>query len=320
MDAKMVREPEMSKFFYGGQAVIEGVMMRGRYTYAVAVRSPSGQIVVAQEDLPKSLRSGTLIKVPFLRGVLMLWEMLSLGLRSLTYSANISLGTDGSKLGGPTLWGTVAVSLSMAVGLFMVFPLVAVSFADAWITSPLASNLLEGFLRLGVLLGYLGLIGLVPDIRRVFGYHGAEHKAINALEQGDPLSVESVQSHSVQHPRCGTAFLLVVVAVSILVFALLGRPDMWLRLSSRVLLVPAIAGIAYEMIRIGARYYHLKGVRLALAPTMALQRLTTRQPDDSMVEVAIAALMAVLRREGVIIPASQKLPVDEVHIGDKQSA
>lgn len=306
----------MPKFFYGGQAVIEGVMMRGRTRYAVAVRRPSGEIVVVEEDLPRSLQSGVLLRVPFLRGILMLWEMLALGLKTLTFSANVSMGDDDAKLAGPALWGTLAMSVIVAVGLFMVFPMVAVSFTDAWVTSPLMSNLIEGVFRLGTLLLYLAVIGLVPDIRRVFGYHGAEHKAINAFEGGDPLTVKAVQRHSLHHPRCGTGFLLVVVAVSIVVFALLGRPDMWLRLSSRVLLVPLIAAVAYEVIRAGARYYHLRGVRMALAPTLALQRLTTRQPDDGMVEVAIAALMAVLRAEGVIMSRGQR-PVEEARIGDK---
>ncbi len=310
----------MSSFFYGGQAVIEGVMMRGRASYAVAVRCPSGDIVVAVDALPKSLRSDALLKVPFVRGVLMLWEMLVLGLRSLTYSANVGLGAEGAKMDGPTLWGTLMVSLAFAVGLFMVFPLLAVSFVDTWVASSLVSNLIEGALRLGILMAYLGLIGLVPDIQRVFGYHGAEHKTINAFEAGDPLTVQAVRRHSLQHPRCGTGFLLVVVAVSIVVFALLGRPDMWLRVSSRVLLVPFIAALAYELIRLGARYYHLRTVRLALAPTMALQRLTTRQPDDGMVEVAIAALKAVLRSEGRVGPSDSETVAGEASVGDRQSA
>ncbi len=288
----------MSRFFYGGQAVIEGVMMRGRTTYAVAVRLPSGQLIVAENPLPSSLRDGKLQRIPLVRGVLLLWEMMVLGLRSLSFSANAAIGANEAKLEGPTLWATLLVSLTLAIALFMLAPLVGASLLDQWVGSDVMSNLIEGTFRLGILVLYLAGIGFVPEIRRVFCYHGAEHKTINAFEAGEPLTVEAVRRHSLQHPRCGTGFLLLVVAVSVVVFAFLGRPDPILRVVSRIVLVPVIAALAYEIVRLAATYYRLPAVRLAMAPSMALQRLTTREPDPAMIEVAIAALATVLRSEG----------------------
>ena len=291
---------------YGGQAVLEGVMMRGRHDMAVAVRLPSGEIAVWHEPLSPATLAQRLRNVPLVRGVLVLWDTLVLGMRALVFSANVSLAAEQAGADGRTppgqamglLWLTVAVSLLFSIGLFFVAPLALVSLVDRWITSDLLSNLVEGIIRLGVLLGYLALIGQMPDIRRVFGYHGAEHKAINAYEAQQPLTVDTLRHHSLLHPRCGTGFILIVVLISILVFALLGRPPLVWRVLSRVLLVPVIAALAYEFIRWTAAHYRYRVVRLITWPSLALQRLTTREPDDGMLEVAIVALRRVLAAEG----------------------
>jgi uncharacterized protein YqhQ len=299
---------------YGGQAVMEGVMMRGRRDMAIAVRAPTGEIALYHEPL----KGGTLAQrarpLPLVRGVFMLWDTLVMGMRALVFSANVGLiegkvednrNASDESLTGWALWGTVAVSIVFSIVLFFILPLVIIAFLDRWIASDLVSNIIEGAIRLGVLVGYMAAIGQMNDIRRVFSYHGAEHKTINAYEAGDPLDVEHVRRHSISHPRCGTGFLLVVVLLSIFVFALLGRPDMFWRVTSRIVLVPVIAALAYEFIKITALYYHNPIVKILVAPSMALQRLTTRNPDDSMLEVAIVSFKRVLVAEG-------RMPAHEV--------
>jgi uncharacterized protein YqhQ len=296
----------MSKrYYYGGQAVMEGVMMRGQRQMAVAVRQPDGRIALYSEPLDSWVYRSRVRHWPLVRGVFVLWDALLLGMRALTLSANVAIiGEELAGQGageevpagvtGPMLWVTVAIALAFAVGLFFVLPLLIIHFLDRWIASAVVSNLVEGVIRLAILLGYLLLIGQMRDIRRVFGYHGAEHKAINAYEAGEPLDVPSVQRQSTLHTRCGTGFLLVVVLLSIVVFVFLGRPPLPLRILSRIVLVPAIAAVAYEFIRFGAAHYGNRLVRLLLTPSLALQRVTTREPEDSMVETAIIALKRVL--------------------------
>jgi uncharacterized protein YqhQ len=304
----------MSKrYYYGGQAVMEGVMMRGQRQMAVAVRQPDGRIALYSEPLNSWLYRSRVRHWPLVRGVFVLWDALLLGMRALTLSANVAIigeelagqgaGADGTGqrgeevpagVAGPMLWVTVAIALAFAVGLFFVLPLLIIHFLDRWIASAVVSNLVEGVIRLAILLGYLLLIGQMRDIRRVFGYHGAEHKTINAYEAGEPLDVPSVQRQSTLHTRCGTGFLLVVVLLSIVVFVFLGRPPLPLRILSRIVLVPAIAAVAYEFIRFGAAHYGNRLVRLLLTPSLALQRVTTREPEDGMVETAIVALKRVL--------------------------
>ncbi|MCM8749868.1 DUF1385 domain-containing protein [Thermomicrobiaceae bacterium CFH 74404] len=308
---------------YGGQAVLEGVMMRGRRDMAVAVRLPSGEIAVWHEPLSPATLAQRMRSIPLVRGVFVLWDTLVLGMRALVFSANVSLvaeqpSAEGRSAPGQAtslLWLTVAVSLLFSIGLFFVAPLAVVSLADRWIASDLLSNLAEGMIRLAVLIGYLGLIGQMSDIRRVFGYHGAEHKAINAYEARQPLTVETVRHHSLLHPRCGTGFILIVVLISILVFALLGRPPLVWRVLSRIVLVPVIAALAYEFIRWTAAHYRYRVVRFVTWPSIALQRLTTREPDDGMLEVAIVALRRVLAAEGRDAagpePGSPVVPVDQ---------
>lgn len=284
-------------FNYGGQAVLEGVMMRGSQAMAVAVRNPNGEIVTHVEPVNQTLYNGPISRVPFLRGLTMLWDALGLGLRSLMFSADVAMGEEEVSFSGPVAWGTVAISFAFGMGLFFVLPLLIVGFVDRWIESSLLSNLLEGLIRLLLFVGYVWLIGLMPDIKRVFAYHGAEHKTINAYEAGAELTPLSVQRFTTLHPRCGTAFLLSVVVISILMFSLLGRPVLWLRILSRLLLIPVIAGVAYEYIRFSARHMDKRLIRAIAGPNLAMQRLTTREPEEDMLEVAIKAFHCMMAAE-----------------------
>jgi uncharacterized protein YqhQ len=288
----------MSELNYGGQAVMEGVMMRGSKSLAVAVRQPDGQIVLHTELLNPKIYAGSLSKIPFLRAMTSLWDVLVLGIRTLMYSANVALGPEEEvQFNGPMAWGTVLVSFALGIGLFFVGPLLLVGLVDRYIESSFLSNVIEGVLRMVIFLIYIWLIGFVPDIRRVFAYHGAEHKTINAYESGVELTPEQVSRYSTAHYRCGTAFLLSVMVISILIFALLGRPPMVLRILSRIVFIPVVAGVAYEYIKFTNRYRHNRLIRILAAPNLALQKLTTREPDLSMLEVSITALKQVLETE-----------------------
>jgi uncharacterized protein YqhQ len=298
-------------FNYGGQAVLEGVMMRGSRALAVAVRNPEGEIVTHVEPVNQALYNGPISRIPFLRGVTMIWDALGLGMRSLMFSADVALGEEeGASFSGPVAWGTVAVSFAFAIGLFFVLPSLVVGFVDDRITSSLLSNLLEGVIRLLLFVGYVWLIGLIPDIRRVFAYHGAEHKTINAYEAGEELTPASAGRFTTLHPRCGTAFLLSVVVISILLFSLFGRPVLWLRILSRLVLIPVIAAVAYEYIRFSARHLDKAWMRVIAAPNLAMQRLTTREPDSEMLQVAITAFNCMM--------AAEKAPVEghETQLGE----
>lgn len=290
----MVERGKGQEFDYGGQAVMEGVMMRGRRSMAVAVRHPSGRIVIHNESLKSPLYTSRWWRLPFLRGLVVLWDTLGLGMRSLIYSANVALEEEEVEFRGPAVWGLVFVSLAFAIAIFFLVPLLLVGLIDRFITSALVSNLIEGVLRLGLFLGYIWLIGLLPDIRRFFAYHGAEHKTINAYEAGAPLDPASVAGYATAHARCGTGFLLFVLVVSILVFALLGRPPFILRILSRLLLIPLIVSPVYEFIKFAAHHQDNPLLRALVSPGLALQSLTTREPDEGMLEVAIAALESVL--------------------------
>jgi uncharacterized protein YqhQ len=298
----------MSELNYGGQAVMEGVMMRGHTAMAVAVRAPSGQIVVHSEPLNKAIYQSWIAKVPFLRGITLLWDTMVLGMRTLMFSADIAVQDQGVSLspsgeGGesiltsPLAWGSIALSLSIAVGLFFLLPAMLTKFVDRYLFSSLVSNLVEGMIRLLFVVGYVWAVGFLPDIRRVFAYHGAEHKTVHAYEHERPLTVDAIRRYSTAHERCGTSFILIVVIISVLVFSLLGRPPLLLRLASRVLMLPVIVGIAYEWLKLGARHSEKWWMKALLAPGLAMQRLTTREPDDQMLEVAIAALERVLQED-----------------------
>ena len=292
------------RFNYGGQAVIEGVMMRGQKAMAVAVRQPNGKVTVYSEPLDKGFYRSPWAKRPFIRGVLLLWDTLALGMRALVYSANVAAQEETESaaqdaFGGRVMWGTMAVALTFGIGIFFVSPLLVTRAIDRHLPSAAVSVLFEGLVRLALFFGYIWLIGRLPDVQRVFAYHGAEHKAINAFEAGEPMQPGRVLRYSVAHPRCGTSFLLFVALLSILVFVLVGRPALPVRLASRIVLVPVIAALAYELIRFAARHTRHPMVRLLLAPGLALQALTTREPDAAQVEVAIAALERVLETDGV---------------------
>lgn len=293
---KEIRD-DMSNYHYGGQAVIEGVMMRGRQHMAVAVRKPDGDIILHSEPLTSKFHTSPAMRLPFLRGIGVLVDTVLLGIRSLMFSADIALGEEDVQFSGPLAWGTIAVSFALAIGLFFVLPLAIVNLVDRYITSALVSNIIEGILRLGIFLGYVWAIGLIPDIQRVFAYHGAEHKTVNAYESGVPLTPDAVQTHTTAHTRCGTAFLLVVAIISIFVFAFLGRPSWPVRYASRILLIPVIAAVSYEWLRFSANHQHQPWVKWISMPGLALQRLTTREPDSKMLEVAIAALTRVLEED-----------------------
>ena len=284
------------RFNYGGQALIEGVMIRGRDGVSVAVRDPDGNIVTHSERLQGGLYRTPLGRLPFARGIFALWETLSVGTRMLMFSANVAAGNmpaEGVAEAG-AVRGTVATALSFAVGLFFVLPLLLLNRANKKMRSPLAANLLEGAVRLGMFVGYIGAISRMEGIRRVFAYHGAEHKTVHAYEHDVPLEPAGVQQFPTAHPRCGTAFLLQVMALSAVVFSLFGRPSLAKRLLLRVVMVPVLSSISYELLRLGARNADFPLTRLMAGPGLALQRLTTREPDDAQVEVAIAAMKGAL--------------------------
>jgi uncharacterized protein YqhQ len=303
----MPNSTNQTEFNYGGQAVIEGVMMRGSKALAVAVRNPKGEIILHTEPLDPRIYGGGLTKVPFLRGLTLLWDALGLGIKSLMFSADVALEEEEKEgqespskaFEGPMQLGTVLFSLSLSIGLFFVLPAFLAGQAEILfgIGSHLFSNALEGLIRLVLLVGYVWLIGRLPDIRRLYGYHGAEHKTINAYEAGAELTPTSVARFPLEHPRCGTAFLLTVVVISILIFTLLPPLSIPLRILSRVLLLPVVAGIAYEFIRFTAKHQENGIIRLIIKPNLALQRLTTREPDEGMLAVAIAAFEQMMAFE-----------------------
>ncbi|HVN56205.1 MAG TPA: DUF1385 domain-containing protein [Anaerolineaceae bacterium] len=281
---------------YGGQAVIEGVLMRGTQSVAMAMRAPSGEIILHEEPLD-SIYHSKLTRIPFLRGLVVLWDALGLGMRLLTVSANTQTGQE-EKIEGPTLYITLGISLLLGIGLFFLAPAALGQLAErvfGW--SPWAGNLVEGIIRLAILILYIWAIGQMKEIQRVFGYHGAEHKTINAFEAGAELTPENVAGYSIEHPRCGTAFLLTLVLISILVFSLLGPLPVGLRLISRILMIPVLAGLAYEYIRWTANHLSSPLVRLLIRPNLALQHMTTREPTLDMLEVSIAAFCCMIQKE-----------------------
>jgi len=291
---------------YGGQAVLEGVMIRGQTHMSVAVRRPNGGIARRCSPLSE-LFTGRLRKLPLLRGIIVLIETLILGMRALTYSANVGLEKEDEELGKVAVAGMITVSLVIAVGLFFLVPVLASRVLESPLGSDWASNIVEGVIRLALFLVYLGLIGLMPDIRRVFMYHGAEHMTIHAQERGDPLDVESVRKYRTAHPRCGTAFLLVVVVLAVVAFVFVGRDPFWWLIGSRIVLVPVIAAASYEVIRLSGRYSGNPLVHLISGPSLALQSLTTRQPDDDQIEIAIAAMNQALDADqGRLQPADNE--------------
>jgi uncharacterized protein YqhQ len=309
----------MSTKYYGGQAVIEGVMMRGRKTMAIAVRNPQNEIALHEEPLTAKIYTSRWGQWPFIRGLAMLWDALGLGMRALMWSAEVASQEEGkpqAEFSGPVAWTTLAGSLAFAVALFFLLPTFASRFLATYVNdNAVVDAIFEGVIRLLLFLAYLWAIGRIPEIGRVFGYHGAEHKTINAYEAGAPLTVESVRTFSVQHTRCGTSFLLYVLVISIILFAPLtfasvepGWLALLLRFVTRLLLVPFVAAIAYEIIRFSAAHVQNPLMRLLIAPGLALQKLTTREPEDGMIECAITALKPVLVADGIMVTAQPSEP------------
>ena len=290
------------QFFYGGQAVIEGVMIRGRRSFSLAVRRLNGDVSTISEPLSQ-VYTGRLRRVPLVRGVLVLVETLALGLKALNRSATMAMEDqtgENEEIPGWIMGVTMTIAFALGIGLFFIMPLFAVRPLEGSISSDPLVNLIEGLIRLVVLVAYIGGIGLLRDIKRVFAYHGAEHMAVHTHEAGLPLEVENVRRFPTAHPRCGTAFLLTLAVVAILVFAFVGRSPLWWLVSSRIVLLPVIAATSYEIIRFSGAHQRNVLTRLITYPGLLLQRLTTRKPDDSQIEVAIHAMRtAVAADQGI---------------------
>ncbi len=289
------REPKASssnspQASYGGQAVIEGVMIRGKRTIALACRQPDGAIYRYREPLHSLLVTSRIARAPFVRGLFVLWESLSYGMRMLMKSADVQVPEDEKSQGGGSNSVAMGLALVVALVVFIGIPYVATQALRSTVESSLLLNLGEGALRLILFLGYLGAISFLPDIRRVFAYHGAEHMTIHAFEHGDPLTPERIEPYPTAHPRCGTAFLLFVVVVAILLFAFVPRTSLVVDLVARLALVVPVAAISYEVLKLGAAHEANPIVSLLVKPGLLLQRITTRQPDRSMIEVAVASL------------------------------
>ena len=304
--------PQPANVYFGGQAVIEGVMIRGPEHMAVAVRHPKGHIVTHSERLT-GIYTGRPRRIPFLRGVVVLWETMALGMRALNYSSRIAfeeeVDDNGEQVEFPekVLWGTMALAILFVVGIFFAGPILLANLLEAFDVHRFWIVAVEGVLRLVLFVGYIALIGLIPDIRRVFQYHGAEHMTIHAYEAGKPLTLAGVRPFPKEHTRCGTSFLLVVVFVALItffVFDLLVDEGILIRTASRIVFMPLVAGISYEILRIGARFGGNWFVHAMFVPNIALQALTTKVPDDSQIEVAIASFEATLEAAGVAVSTS----------------
>jgi len=281
------------KVGYGGQAVIEGVMMRGRKTIGLACRKPDGGIYRYREPLSSLMLTMPLARVPFIRGLVVLWDSLSYGMRMLMRSAEVQAPEEQPTSGTSNtiaMGGAVVIALVVFVGI----PYAATQLLRSAVPSTLALNLTEGALRLIFFLAYLGGISLLPEIRRVFAYHGAEHMTIHAFEHGDPLTPDRIEPYPTAHPRCGTAFLLFVVVVSIVLFAFVPRTNLIVDLVARLALVIPVASISYEILKLGAAYERYPAMKALVAPGLLLQRITTRRPDRGMIEVAVASLEEAL--------------------------
>ena len=281
----------------GGQAVIEGVMMRGVDWWSLAVRRPDDTIGLHHWPLVSWMKRYPILKLPIVRGVVALVESLAIGIRALTVSANESLGEEEQELGKKEIGVTLLIAFAFAVGLFFIAPLFLTGLLEGVLGKGFWFWLVEGCIRVGIFLAYLFIVTQIKDLRRVFEYHGAEHMSIHALEHGEELTVANVEKYKTLHLRCGTSFLLIVLVVSIFVFAAVGRPVWYLLILSRVVLIPLIAGISYEIIRFAGRHETNPVVRVVMAPGLALQWMTTKHPDSSQVEVAIAALEKIIELE-----------------------
>jgi uncharacterized protein YqhQ len=293
----------MPNYTYGGQALIEGVLMRGRDAVAVALRHPDGHIVYATERLDAGFHGTRWSKWPFIRGLVVLYETLVVGTRWLVRSANVQASDEGVELGKGSIVLMLALTLGAGVGIFFLLPLFVASVTTGGIDNGLVQHLVEGLIRVAIFLGYLWVIGRSPDIRRVFQYHGAEHMTIHALEAGDPLTVDEVRKYPTAHQRCGTEFLVIVILLSIIAFSIVGRQEPVVMVLSRILLIPVIAAVGYEILKFGARHRANPLVKVLLYPGLLVQKITTKQPTDDMIEVAIVSMEQALEADGESVPA-----------------
>jgi uncharacterized protein YqhQ len=278
----------------GGQAIIEGVMMRRGNKIASAVRKPDKEIAIREQYYVPLTKRYKFLGLAFVRGLVTLFEMLVIGMKSLLFSAEVALTEDEKKPKGWELTVSMMISFTTAIFFFVVVPAYSFSLLKYYIANTLLLNIVEGFVRLGIFICFLGATLLMEDMRRVFMYHGAEHKTVFAWEDGQDLTVENVRKYSTRHPRCGTSFILVVMIISILVFSLLGRPDFLHRVFYKLMLLPVVAGISYEIIRFTGKYRHFGWVRMLSWPGLLLQKITTREPTEDQIEIAIAAMKKVV--------------------------
>jgi uncharacterized protein YqhQ len=292
----------MPTYTYGGQALIEGVLMRGRDAIAVALRHPDGDIVFATERLDSGFHGTRWSKWPLVRGLVVLYETLVVGTRWLVRSANVQAQEEGVELGKGSIVLMLTLTLVAGIGIFFLLPLLIASVTTANVENGFVQHFVEGLVRVVIFLGYLVLIGRSPDIARVFQYHGAEHMTIHALEAGDPLTVDEVRKYPTAHQRCGTEFLVVVILLSILMFSLVGRQSPIVMVVSRIILIPVIAAIGYEILRFGARHRGNPLVKVLLYPGLLVQMITTKRPSDDMIEVAIVSMEEALGADGETVP------------------
>ena len=298
----------MPIYTYGGQALIEGVLMRGRDAIAVALRHPDGRIVFATERLDSGVHGTRWSKWPLIRGLVVLYETMVVGTRWLVRSANVQAEEeDGVELGKGSIAVMLIVTLVAAIAIFSLLPLFISSVATSGIDNGWAQPVVEGIVQVGIFLGYLSLVSRTPDIRRVFQYHGAEHMTIHALEAGDPLTVDEVRKYPTAHQRCGTEFLVVLIMLSIFAFSLVGKQPPLVLVASRFILIPVLAAVGYEVLRLGARYRRNPLVKVIMYPGLLVQMITTKQPTDDMIEVAIVSMEEALIADGESVPAASDL-------------
>jgi uncharacterized protein YqhQ len=308
-------------FAYGGQALMEGVLMRGRNAIAVALRHPDGRIVTATEPLDRGIHATRAAKWPFVRGLVVLYETLVIGTRWLVRSANVQAEEDDVELGKGPIIITLVITFGIAIAVFSLLPLFVSSVATSGASQGWLQPTIEGLIQVALFLGYLALVSRAPDIHRVFQYHGAEHMTIHALEAGDPLTVDEVRKYPTAHHRCGTEFLVILVLLSIFAFSLVGKQEPLVMIATRLLGIPILAAVGYELLKLGARYRHNRVVKAIMFPGILVQMITTKRPTDDMIEVAISSMEEALVADGNPVPEGSTLfERDPLDIGAKEDA